>query len=116
MVVVFSYLNMEIYLRGWPDIKFYIVTFRKKNMILKTSIENREFPFLEIFELWNKIEEQWSNVEEIVVLFSSDILSNAQCTCAFISYRKRLKLVGYKILLSLRAGRLDNFLNLSIYF
>ena len=35
------------------------------------------------------------------------------CTCAFIRKDKRLKLVGYKILIYLIAGMLDSFLNLS---
>ena len=37
LVVAFSSLNMEIYLHDSSDVKFYIATFQKKNMIRKTS-------------------------------------------------------------------------------
>ena len=42
LVVVFSSSSMEMYLHGLSDVKFYIATFQKKNMIPKTSFLNHE--------------------------------------------------------------------------
>ena len=53
------------------DIKFYIATFQKNDMIRKTSFLKHESPSypLEIFKLLNKREERWNNVGETAVIF-----------------------------------------------
>ena len=62
---------MEIYLHGLSNVKFYIATFQKKNMIRKMSILNHETPChpLKIFELLNKREKRWNNVGKTAVVF-----------------------------------------------
>ena len=58
--------------------------------------------------------ERWKNVGK-TALNVLQISSKARCTCEFIRNKKILKLVGHiKILLSIIAGILDSFLNLSI--
>ena len=71
LVVVLLSLSKEIYLRGWSDVKFYIATFQKKNMIRKTSFFSHKSPCLplKIFKLLNKREERSNNVGKTVVIF-----------------------------------------------
>ena len=71
LVVVLLSLSKEIYLRGWSDVKFYIATFQKKNMIRKTSFFSHKFPCLplKIFKLLNKREERSNNVGKTVAIF-----------------------------------------------
>ena len=58
LVVVLLSLSKEIYLHGLSDVKFYIATFQKKNMIGKTSFFSHKSPCfpLKIFKLLNKRE------------------------------------------------------------
>ena len=107
LVVVFSSLSKEIYLHGSSDVKFYIATFQKKNMICKISFFSHKSPCLplKIFKLLNKREERSNNVGKTLVIFT--------CTCAFGRNNKSLKLLRYKILIYLIAGMLDSFLNIS---
>ena len=53
------------------DVKFYIATFQKKNMIRKTPLFSHESPCppLKIFKLLNQREERWNNVGKTVVIF-----------------------------------------------
>ena len=62
---------MEIYLHDSSDVKFYIATFQKKNMIRKTSFFSHKSPCLplKIFKLLNKREERSNNVGKTVVIF-----------------------------------------------
>ena len=59
LVVVLLGLSKEIYLHGSSDVKFYIATFQKENMIGKTSFFNHKSPCLPLktFKLLNKREE-----------------------------------------------------------
>ena len=70
---------------------------------------------LKIFRLLNKREERQNNVEKTGVFFSQILLSSSGCS-VFIRVNKRLKVKGYKILLSLIALMLDNSLNLFVDF
>ena len=58
LVVVFSSSSMEIYVHVLSDVKLYIATFQKKNLIRKTSVLNHEFPChpLKIFKLLKNVE------------------------------------------------------------
>ena len=71
LVVVFSSLSNEIYLHGLSDVKFYVATFQKKNMICKMSVFTHKSPCLplKIFKLLNKREERSNNVGKTVVIF-----------------------------------------------
>ena len=71
LVVVLLSLSKEIYLRGWSDVKFYIATFQKKNMIRKTSFFSHKSPCLplKIFKLLNRREERSNNVGKTVAIF-----------------------------------------------
>ena len=64
LLIVFSSSSMEIYLHRSSDVKFYIATFQKKNMIRKKAFLNHKSPChpLKIFKLLNKREERWNNV------------------------------------------------------
>ena len=81
------------------------------------SFLNQECPCrtLKLFKVLNKGEERWNNAGKIAVI-SSDFSWNVWRTCSFIRNNKGLKLVGYKILIYLITGVLDNFLNLSRHF
>ena len=72
LVVVLLSLSKEIYLYGSNDVKFYIPTFQKKNMIGKTSFFSQKSPYLllKIFKLLNKREQRSNNVRKTVVIFS----------------------------------------------
>ena len=71
LVVVLLSLSEEIYLHGSSDVKFYIATFQKKNMICKISFFSHKSPCLplKIFKLLNKREERSNNVGKTVVIF-----------------------------------------------
>ena len=71
LAVAFSGLDKEIYIHGSSDVKFYIVTFQKKNMICKTSFSSHESPCLplQILKQLNKREERRNNVGKAVVIF-----------------------------------------------
>ena len=71
LVVVLLSLSEEIYLHGSTDVKFYIATFQKKNLIGKKSFFSHKSPCLplKIFQLLNKREEQSNNVGKTVVIF-----------------------------------------------
>ena len=71
LVVVLLSLSKEIYLHGLSDVKFYIATFQKKNMIGKTSFFSHKSPCipLKVFKLLNKREEQSNNVRKTLVNF-----------------------------------------------
>ena len=71
LVVVFSSLTKGIYLHGSSDVKFYIATFQKENMIRKTSFFSHKSPCLplKILKLLNKREERSNNVGKTVLIF-----------------------------------------------
>ena len=71
LVAVLLSLSKEIYLHGLSDVKFYIATFQKKNMIGKTSFFSHKSPCLpiKIFKLLNKREVRSNNVVKTVVIF-----------------------------------------------
>ena len=71
LVVVLLGLSKVIYLHGSSDVKFYIATFQKENMIGKTSFFNGKSPCLplKIFRLLNKREEWSNNIGKAVVIF-----------------------------------------------
>ena len=71
LVVVFFSLSKEIYFHGSSDVKFYIATFQKKNMLGKTSFFSYKSPCLplKVFKLLNKREERSNNVGKAVVIF-----------------------------------------------
>ena len=71
VVVCNSSLSKEIYLHGSSDVKFYITTFLKKNMIRKTSVftHKSSFLYLKVFKLLNKREERSNNVGKTIVIF-----------------------------------------------
>ena len=72
LIAVFSSLRQGIYLHASNDVKFYIATFQKKNMIHKTFFFWRhESPCLplKIFKLLNKREERTNNAGKTVVIF-----------------------------------------------
>ena len=71
LVVVLLRFGKEIYLPGTSDVKFYIATFQKKNVIDKTSFFSHKSPCLplKMFKLLNKTEERSNNVRKTVVIF-----------------------------------------------
>ena len=71
LVVVLLSLSEEIYLHGSSDVKFYIATFQKKNMICKISFFSHKSPCLplKIFKLLNKREERSNSVGKTIVIF-----------------------------------------------
>ena len=66
LVVVFSSLSKEICFHGSSDVKFYITTFQKKEMIRKTSVFTHKSQCLPLKIL--KIEERSNNVGKAVVI------------------------------------------------
>ena len=56
LVVVFSRLSKQLYRHGSSDVKFYIATFQKKNMILKRHFRTRypDATLLKLLRYWKK--------------------------------------------------------------
>ena len=71
LVVVLLSLSKEIYLHRSNEVKFYIPTFQKKNMIGKTSFFSQKSPCLplKISKLLNKREQRSNNVRKTAVIF-----------------------------------------------